>query len=141
LNLGGDIRLLGPQTNGAPWQLGVSHPRQPDTVITGVSLGQGAMATSGDYERYFEHQGQRYCHILNPHTGMPVQHWQSITVLAPACLAAGALCTIGMLLGPQAPEFLSAQGVAWIAIDAAGQLMQHDPHLAHAAATPRLDEP
>jgi thiamine biosynthesis lipoprotein len=92
-----------------------------------VALTQGAMTTSGDYERYFEHQGLRYCHILHPLTGWPVQHWQSATVLAPACLAAGALSTIAMLKGPEAPAFLTAQGVAWVLIDAAGQVRRHDP--------------
>lgn len=136
VNLGGDLRLLGPQANGSPWRLGISHPRQPDTVATGVELHHGAMATSGDYERFFEHDGRRYCHILNPLTGWPVQHWQSITVLAPACLAAGALTTLGMLMGPAAPEFLNAQGVAWVAIDAAGRLQRHDPQSAVTSAAP-----
>jgi len=136
VNLGGDLRLLGPMANGQPWRLGIAHPRQPGAVATGVDMAQGALATSGDYERFFEQDGQRYCHILNPRTGWPVAHWQSISVLAPACLAAGALSTVAMLKGPQAPAFLNAQGVAWIAIDGAGAVQRHDPQ--PAAAPQRL---
>jgi thiamine biosynthesis lipoprotein len=128
VNLGGDLRLLGPMPDGRPWRLGIAHPRQPGAVITGVEMVGGGLATSGDYERYFEQDGQRYCHILNPRTGWPVAHWQSISVLAPACLAAGALSTVAMLKGPQAPAFLNAQGVAWIAIDRNGGILRHDPH-------------
>jgi thiamine biosynthesis lipoprotein len=126
VNLGGDLRLLGPMPDGRPWHLGIAHPRRPGQVIVSVELRTGALATSGDYERYFERKGRRYCHLLNPFTGWPVQHWQSISIVAPACLAAGALSTVAMLKGPQAPAFLSAQGVAWIAVDAQGEVHQHD---------------
>ena len=87
-----------------------------------LELSHGALATSGDYERYFEHEGLRYCHILDPRTGWPVQHWQSVSVTAPLCIAAGALTTIAMLLGPAALPFLQAQGAAYLAVDAAGQV-------------------
>jgi thiamine biosynthesis lipoprotein len=125
VNLGGDIRLLGPTPEGEPWRLGIAHPRQPGAVAMGVGVASGALATSGDYERYFDLDGRRYCHILDPRSGWPVQHWQSISVLAPACLAAGALTTIAMLKGPDAEAFLSAQGVPWLGIDAAGRLHPH----------------
>lgn len=125
VNLGGDIRLIGPMPDGSAWRMGIAHPRQAGQVIGGVELLHGALATSGDYERYIEVNGQRHCHIINPHTGWPVRHWQSVSVLAPACLAAGALSTVAMLKGPQAAEFLHAQGVAWLAVDSDGILQQH----------------
>jgi thiamine biosynthesis lipoprotein len=125
VNLGGDIRLLGPTPIGEPWRLGIAHPRQPGAVAMGVDVASGALATSGDYERYFDLDGRRYCHILDPRSGWPVQHWQSISVVAPACLAAGALTTIAMLMGPDAEAFLSAQGVSWLGIDAAGRPHPH----------------
>lgn len=127
VNLGGDLRVLGPQPDGQPWSIGITHPREPDGVIASLDIHHGALATSGDYERWFEHAGQRYCHLLNPHTGWPVQHWQAISVLAPACVAAGALTTIAMLMQERALPFLQAQGVAYLAIDAQGSLYRADP--------------
>jgi thiamine biosynthesis lipoprotein len=127
VNLGGDLRVLGPQPDGRPWRIGISHPRQAGAVIAHLDIAEGALATSGDYERWFEHRGQRYCHLLNPHTGWPVQHWQGISVLAPVCVAAGALSTIAMLYQAQALPFLEAQGAAYLAIDAHGALHRADP--------------
>jgi thiamine biosynthesis lipoprotein len=126
VNLGGDLRLLGPMPDGCPWRLGIAHPRQAGQIISSVALRSGALATSGDYERYFEADGRRYSHILNPFTGWPVPHWQSVSVLAPACVAAGALSTVAMLMAEGAPAFLHAQGVSWIAIDAMGEVHSHD---------------
>lgn len=120
VNLGGDLRLLGPMSDGQPWRLGIAHPRRAGQVVAGLHLTNGALATSGDYERYFELGGQRYCHILNPKTGWPAQHWQSVSVVAPACLAAGALSTVAMLMGVAAPVFLQDQGVSWLAVEASG---------------------
>jgi thiamine biosynthesis lipoprotein len=126
VNLGGDLRLLGSMPDGHPWRLGIAHPRQQGQIISSVELSGGALATSGDYERFFEANGQRYSHILNPFTGWPVQHWQSVSVLAPACLAAGALSTVAMLKAQDAPDFLRAQGVSWLAIDSAGAVHRND---------------
>jgi thiamine biosynthesis lipoprotein len=120
VNLGGDIRVLGPRPDGGAWRFGIQHPRQPGTTLAVMDLAQGALATSGDYERFFEVDGRRYCHILHPRTGWPVQHWQSVSVQAPLCVAAGAFSTIAMLLGPQAGAFLNAQQVPWLAVDASG---------------------
>lgn len=127
VNLGGDLRLLGPMPDGAPWHLGIAHPRQPGAVIAGLDLTSGALATSGDYERFMEHAGRRYCHILDPHSGWPVACWQSVSVVAPACLAAGALSTLAMLLGERAPDFLRSQGVNAVLIDAAGTVQTLTP--------------
>ena len=66
VNLGGDIRVIGPQPDGAPWMMGIRHPRQDDAVIASIPISSGALATSGDYERFFVEHGERYCHILNP---------------------------------------------------------------------------
>lgn len=125
VNLGGDLRFMGPQPNGQGWQIGVVHPRRADDVAATLTLLTGALATSGDYERYFDLDGVRYCHILDPKTLHPASYWQSISVVAPVCTAAGALTTIAMLKQAQAPEFLSSQGVAWLGIDQAGQVHGH----------------
>ena len=126
VNLGGDIRVIGPRADGSPWSVGIQHPREERRLLATLELGDGALATSGDYERYFEHEGQRYCHVLDPRTGWPVQAWRSISVLAPACLAAGALTTIAMLKGETALAFLDRQGVSYLAMDAEGRTHRSD---------------
>jgi FAD:protein FMN transferase len=120
VNLGGDLRFMGPQANGEGWQIAIQHPRQPDATAAWLTLLNGALTTSGDYERFFELDGHRYCHILNPKTLQPVSCWQSISVVAPICTAAGAISTIAMLKEAEAPAFLQEQGVMWLGIDLAG---------------------
>ena len=122
VDLGGDIRAIGPQPDGTPWRAGVRHPRVAGAAIAAFDLSEGALATSGDYERYFYVDGKRYCHILDPRTGMPVTHWQSISVAAPLCVVAGSCATIAMLRGEGARPFLDAQGVAWLGVAADGTI-------------------
>jgi thiamine biosynthesis lipoprotein len=114
IDLGGDLHILGPRGQH-PWQLGVRHPREPKAFAQ-LPVYQGGMASSGDYERYFERDGQRFCHLLNPHTGMPVSYWASITVLAPTCLLAGTLSTIAMLKQHRALPWLKQQQLHFLAI-------------------------
>jgi thiamine biosynthesis lipoprotein len=118
---------VGPRPNGAPWALGIAHPRQNGALLATMRLPDGALATSGDYERFFEIDGQRFCHVLNPHTGWPVASWQSVSVMAPACLAAGALTTIAMLKGDTALTFLDQQQVDYLAVDALGRVHRGGP--------------
>jgi FAD:protein FMN transferase len=90
INVGGNVLALGRRGN-RPWRVGIQHPRQPDTLAT-VDLQDGeAIATSGDYQRYFELNGRRYCHIIDPRTGYPAVHAQAATVIAPAGPHAGSL--------------------------------------------------
>jgi thiamine biosynthesis lipoprotein len=125
VNLGGDVRAFGPQPDGAPWRIGIQHPRQREVLMGSVELHDGAVATSGDYERYFERDGRRYCHILDPRSGWPATHWQSVAVAASACVAAGACTTVAMLMPESdALAFLQAQGVRFLAVTAQGQVVQ-----------------
>jgi len=126
VNLGGDIRIVGPQADGRPWTLGVQHPRLTDSVLASLQLASGALATSGDYERYFELAGRRYCHVLDPRTGWPVEYWQSVSVAAPVCSAAGAFCTIAMLMGERGAGFIASQGTGYLAVDHAGRVHRHE---------------
>jgi FAD:protein FMN transferase len=116
VNLGGDIAALGPRRDGRAWSIGIQHPREEASMIASIEIASGALATSGDYERFFESQGKRYCHILNPCTGMPVSHWQSVSVLAPVCTAAGAIATIAMLREAKALDLLEIEASAYLAI-------------------------
>jgi len=120
VNLGGDVRATGPQPEGEPWRVGIRHPRREGAAIATVLLESGAVATSGDYERFFEIAGQRYSHILDPRTGRPVAHWQSISVVAPLCVVAGSFATIAMLQEREAEAFLREQGLRYVAVDAGG---------------------
>ncbi|MFM2435816.1 MAG: hypothetical protein RL063_1797 [Pseudomonadota bacterium] len=82
INIGGNVIALG-QHGNKPWRVGIQHPRQPTAIAT-LDLADGwAIGTSGDYQRYFMLSGQRYCHIIDPRTGYPAQHMQSVTVLVP----------------------------------------------------------
>lgn len=125
VNLGGDLRLLGSRPDGSAWSLGIQHPREESGTIAGLPLHGGALATSGDYERYMELGGRRYCHILDPRSGWPVSPWQSISVVAPVCVAAGALSTIAMLKQADALDFLYGQGASFLAVDKNGELIHH----------------
>ncbi len=125
VNLSGDIRAIGPQADDAPWRIGIRHPRREGVAIAGIDLAAGALATSGDYERFVEIDGRRYSHILDPGSGMPVGHWQSVSVVAPLCVAAGSYATIAMLLEQRAPAFLAAQQVEWLGVAEDGTL--HGP--------------
>ncbi len=82
INIGGNIIALG-QHGEKPWRVGIQHPRQPNAIAT-VELPSGwAIGTSGDYQRFFMLNGTRYCHIIDPRIGYPVQHTQAVTVLVP----------------------------------------------------------
>jgi FAD:protein FMN transferase len=122
VNLGGDVRAAGPQQDGTPWHVGILHPRRSGEVIATVELTGGALATSGDYERFFEIDGVRYCHVINARTGWPVRYWQSVSVVAPLCVVAGSCSTIAMLLESSAEAFLDSQGVRYLAISHDGAL-------------------
>ncbi len=126
VNLGGDLRLVGPQPDGTPWHCAIQHPRHASQLTASIPLGGGALATSGDYERFIEVDGQRYCHILDPRSGQPVCHWQSISVAGPLAIAAGSCATIAMLMQQDALNFLACAGVAYLAIDQHGQCFRKD---------------
>lgn len=82
INIGGNIIALG-QHGNKPWRVGIQHPRLPTAIAT-LDLPDGwAIGTSGDYQRYFMLNGNRYCHIIDPRTGYPSQHTQEVTVLVP----------------------------------------------------------
>ncbi len=80
INIGGNVLALG--THGSrPWRVGIQHPRQPGPLAT-LELHDGeAIGTSGDYQRYFELDGKRYSHLIDPRTGQPAQGVQAVTVL------------------------------------------------------------
>jgi len=122
VNLAGDMRFLGPKPNSEPWSIGIQDPRTRENIIATLPMSLGGLATSGDYERYFELQGQRYCHVLNPHTGFPVTYWRTISVNAPMAVLAGCVTTIAMLKEENALSFLESAGFDFLAIDHQGDV-------------------
>lgn len=93
INIGGNIIAVGSR-GGQPWRVGVQHPRKA-TAIASLALRDGeAIGTSGDYQRYFELGGKRYCHIIDPRTGYPAQGVQVVTVLIPKGSNAGTLSDV-----------------------------------------------
>ncbi|HEY6529498.1 MAG TPA: FAD:protein FMN transferase [Cellvibrionaceae bacterium] len=95
IELGGDIRVFGEHS----WPIGISDPRQPSKALYQLRLQAGGFATSGNYQRYFIHNGQRYSHILNPKTGWPMITPAGVSVVAENCLIAGSVSTLALLMG------------------------------------------
>lgn len=126
VNLGGDLRIIGPQPDGAAWSIGVQDPRSMDGLAAAIPIASGALATSGDYERFIDVDGRRYCHVLDPRSGMPVAHWRSVSVLGPLAIAAGSCSTIAMLMQEDGLAFLDRSGMAYLAIDQQGQCFRKD---------------
>ena len=100
IEAGGDIRYWGRKPDGSPWRFGIQHPRLPDAIIEVEDIGLSALATSGDYEQYFESGGQRFHHILDPKTGYPARVSVSATVWAENALDADILATAAFVMGP-----------------------------------------
>ncbi|MCR4321002.1 MAG: FAD:protein FMN transferase [Candidatus Brocadiaceae bacterium] len=99
INLGGNIYVLGTPPGKNAWKIGVQHPRDGNEILGYLELRNEATATSGDYERFFEFDGKRYSHIINPQTGRPVSGTLATTIVAPAGTAVDALSTIVFVLG------------------------------------------
>jgi len=118
VNLGGDIGVIGPDIDGQPWSVGVVNPEKRDTAIASIQLLKGAIATSGAYERYFEIEGKKYSHLINPKTGWPVDALQSVTVAAEKAIVAGSISSIALLKGvPDSLRWLENSEAAYLAID------------------------
>lgn len=93
INIGGNVMALGSK-NGELWTVGLQHPRKPVAMAT-IALHDGeAIGTSGDYQRYFEKDGKRYAHLIDPRSGQPADKVQAVTVIAPAGPRAGTLSDV-----------------------------------------------
>ncbi len=121
VNLGGDIRAAGPRADGSAWQIGIRDPRRAGGILLRVALREGALSTSGDYERCIEIDGVRYGHVLDPRTGWPVRFMASASVLAPLCVVAGSASTIALLRGEGGPDWLEALGLPCLWVDVDGR--------------------
>ncbi len=108
---GGEVRTRGRNASGTPWQIAIERPDSvPQRAHMIVPMSGQAMATSGDYRIYFEQEGQRYCHEIDPATGRPIRHGlASVTVVAADCGEADALATALIVLGPERGRALAVQ--------------------------------
>jgi thiamine biosynthesis lipoprotein len=121
VNLGGDIRVMGPKPDGSPWQIAIQDPRARDErALLTLPVLRGGIATSGDYARCIEIDGVRYGHVLDPRTGWPVQHLASVTVLADFCVLAGSAATIALLRAAAGPAWLAQLGLPHLWVDTRG---------------------
>jgi len=103
VEVGGELRGLGCKADGQPWWVALEELPESESLGYVVALHGVSIATSGDYRRYFEIEGQRYSHSIDPRTGYPVQHGvASVTVLHPECMIADALATAITVLGLEA---------------------------------------
>lgn len=121
INLGGDIRVVGPHANGHPWVVGIQHPRKQQQMVQKINLSQGALASSGDYERCIIVNDQRYGHVFNPKTGWPVSHLAAVSVVSDLCVVAGSAATIAMLKESAGTQWLAQLGLPYLWVDVQGQ--------------------
>ena len=102
VEIGGELRAKGHNPGDNPWTIAIEKPAPGEQSIQRVvRLTEGGVATSGDYRNFFEKDGQRYSHVIDPHTGWPVRHQlASVTVISDTCMHADALATTLLVLGP-----------------------------------------
>ncbi len=135
INLGGDIKIIGPHFDQSPWLVAIRHPRESNGKLTTLELYSGAVASSGDYERCIVLDGIRYGHVLNPKTGWPVNYMAAVSVIGDFCVVAGSASTIGMLKEAQGSAWLQALGLPHLWLNVQGESggsivinsMQHSP--------------
>ncbi|WP_232023386.1 FAD:protein FMN transferase [Thiomicrorhabdus aquaedulcis] len=111
VSIGGDMKVIGHKPKSASnaqtlvdqaWSIGIQNPSQPNQVVASLNLySNESVVTSGTYQRYFEWQGQRYSHIINPNTGYPANGFASVTVIHPDATTADAAATALLIAGPE----------------------------------------
>jgi thiamine biosynthesis lipoprotein len=123
ITAGGDSRIIGDR-RGQPWTVGVQDPRKAGAMAVLLPLEDIAVSTSGDYQRFFERDGVRYHHILDPTTGDSAREVRSVTILGPDATLTDALSTSVFVLGVRAGLMLidSLDGIDAIIIDGQGRL-------------------
>jgi thiamine biosynthesis lipoprotein len=101
INASGDMNTWGKQPDGTDWMVAITNPMNKNNAFALLPLKQGAVVTSGDYEKFVEFNGVRYAHIINPKTGYPATGIISVTVFAPSAELADALATTIFVMGKE----------------------------------------
>lgn len=115
INAGGDLGILGDK-NGKKWKIGIRDPFDKNCLIDTLFLEDISVATSGDYERYFEINGRKYHHILNPKTGYPAYTFRSVTVICENPVYADAYATAIFVLGDKGIDFAKKNNIKVIIV-------------------------
>jgi thiamine biosynthesis lipoprotein len=120
---GGDSRIVGDR-RGRPWAIGIRDPRRADAVIAMLPLEDAALSTSGDYERFFESDGVRFHHVIDPRTGKSPSHVRSVTVVAQDGLTTEAFSKCVFVMGVEKGlQFIESKpGVDAVVVDDMGVL-------------------
>ena len=118
ISVGGNVCATGPKTaEGTPWVIGIQNPSNPDTNLHTLYVSGGSVVTSGDYQRYYVVDGQKYHHIIDPQTQMPAAYWQSVSVICQDSGLADALSTGLFLMDLEQGKRLAQQcgaEVLWV---------------------------
>ena len=109
VNAGGDLRAIGARER--PWRIGIRHPRAPGVLASIETRGDESIFTSGDYERYFEAEGTRYHHIIDPRSGYPARGTASLTVIHTEAATADAAATALFVAGDAWPRTAADMGI------------------------------
>lgn len=140
VEIGGEVRTRGSKPDGSGWRIGIEQPLVGERMLDStLELHDSALATSGDYRNYFERDGVRYSHEINPATGRPIAHnLASVTVLADDCMTADAWATTLMVMGPD-------DGMSWARQrDIAAYFITHNGNgftASQTAGFPKLERP
>jgi thiamine biosynthesis lipoprotein len=119
VEIGGEMRLAGQKASGEPWKIAIEKPETEQRAIQKIiSVGDNAVATSGDYRNYYEQNGVRYSHLINPTTGYPIKHnLVSVTVVHASSMTADGLATALNVMGKEkALELAEKYGIAVLLI-------------------------
>jgi thiamine biosynthesis lipoprotein len=119
VEIGGEMRLAGKKASGEPWKIAIEKPETEQRAIQKIiSVGDNAVATSGDYRNYYEQNGVRYSHLINPTTGYPIKHnLVSVTVVHASSMTADGLATALNVMGKEkALELAEKYGIAVLLI-------------------------
>ncbi|MGD8842392.1 MAG: FAD:protein FMN transferase [Gammaproteobacteria bacterium] len=129
---GGDSRMIGESRKGKPWNIGVRDPRDANKLVAVIPLQDVAVSTSGDYQRYFEQDGVRYHHIIDPGSGDSARDMRSVTIIGPDATTTDALSTSVFVLGVERGLELVNRlpDIDAILVDSGGRLHYSDGLLA-----------
>lgn len=129
INIGGDLRAIG-QHGKRPWNIGIRHPRH-DGVLASVTVNDNeSVFSSGDYERYFEYQGKRYSHIMDPRTGYPADQAMSVTVIDNNAARADASATALFVAGNDWPQLAAQLGLKHVMLMTDEGILEMSPAMA-----------